>query len=86
MKNTPWLRYLSNLIKIILGQSVNTCTYVHRYNILMAFVNGKKKVETMIKENSQSFIDKWNKKMLFGPKFEETVAKSLLSKSKSNQF
>ena len=49
----------------------------------MAFVHNKKKVETIIKENSQAFIDESNLNMLYDPKFEIVVAKSLSSKSKS---
>ena len=37
---------------ILLEQSVNICTYIRRLNIIMALVNDKKKVETVIKENS----------------------------------
>ena len=57
---------LLDQVLIFLGQSVNTCTYVRQFNILMASVNDKKKVEKMIKENSHVFIDESNSNMLFG--------------------
>ena len=68
---------LLDQVLILLRNSVNNYTYDRRFNILMAFVNSKKKIETMIKENSQDFIDDSNSNMLVGPKFRETVAKSL---------
>ena len=52
----------------------------------MKFVNDKKNVEKIIKENSNVFIDESNSNMLFGLKFEEIVAKSLSSKSKLKEF
>ena len=70
---------------ILLEQSVNNCTYIRRFNIIMALLNDKKKVETVIKENSLAFIDKSISNALFGLKYEETVAKSLPSKSRSKQ-
>ena len=80
------LSHLLDQVLILLGQSVNSCTYTRRFNILMAFINDKKRVEVMMKENADAFIDESNANMLFGPKFEETVAKSLTSKSKSKEF
>ena len=41
----------------------------------MSFMSDKEKVKMMLKENSEAFRD--NEKMLFGPKFEEIVTKSL---------
>ena len=61
-------------VLIFLGQSVNTCTYFCRFNILMAFVNDKKKVEKMIKENSHVFIYESNSNMLVVIKFGNTAA------------
>ena len=43
----------------------------------MAFANHDKKLERMINEKSHTLIDKSNSNLLFGLKFEETVAKSL---------
>ena len=43
---------------------MNTYSYVRGFNILMVFVKHKKKVETMIKENPQAFIDESNSNML----------------------
>ena len=46
----------------------------------MSFISDKEKVKIMLKENAETFRD--NEKILFGPKFEEDIAKSLTSKSK----
>ena len=67
-------------VVLLLGQAVNTCAYIRRFNILMSFIGDKEKVQIMLKENAEAFRD--NEKILFGPKFEEDVAKSLTSKSK----
>ena len=56
-------------------QAVDTLAYIRRFNILMSFMSDKEKVKMMLKENSEAFRD--NEKMLFGPKFEEIVTKSL---------
>ena len=47
-----------------------------KFNILIAFLSDKKKVETLIEENSQTFIYHSNSNMLFGPKFKITESKS----------
>ena len=39
---------LLDKVLILLGQSVNTCKYVQRFDILMTLVNDKKEVETLI--------------------------------------
>ena len=44
----------------------------------------KKKVELMLKENAEALRD--NEKTLYGPKFEEAVAKSLTSTNKLREF
>ena len=49
----------------------------------MSFMSDKKKIEMMLKQNAESFRD--NEKMLFGPKFEDVVAKTLTSKNKSRE-
>ena len=41
----------------------------------MSFVGGKKRVESMLKDNATTFLEAEN--MLFGLKYEEMVAKSL---------
>ena len=43
----------------------------------MAFVKHDKKLERMINEKCHTLIDKLNSNILFGLKFEETVAKWL---------
>ena len=45
----------------------------------MSFVGDKKRVESMTKDNATEFSDAEN--MLFGPKYKELVAKSLMSKN-----
>ena len=57
------LSQLLDQVLILLGESVNTCSYVRGFNILMISVNDKKKVK-MIKQNSQAFIDESNSNML----------------------
>ena len=49
----------------------------------MSFMSDKKKIEMMLKQNAESFRD--NEKKLFGPKFEDVVAKTLTSKNKSRE-
>ena len=48
-------------VLILLGKSLNTCTYVRKLNGLMTFVNDKKNFEQwsqkLIRENSQDLID-----------------------------
>ena len=65
---------------MLLGQAVNTCAYIRRFNILMSLISDKEKIKIMLKENAEAFRN--NEKILFGPKFEEDVAKSLTSKNK----
>ena len=67
-------------VVLLLGQAVNTCVYIRRFNILMSFISDKEKVKIMLKENAEASRD--NEKILFGPKFEEDIAKSLTSKCK----
>ena len=50
----------------------------------MSFIGDKKRVECMLKNNSTAFLDAEN--MLFGPKYEELVAKSLSSKNRSKEL
>ena len=50
----------------------------------MSFVGDKKRVESMLKDNATVFSNAEN--MLFGPKYEELVAKSLSSKTRSKEL
>ena len=50
----------------------------------MSFVGDKKRVESMLKDNATAFSDAGN--MLFEPKYEELMAKSLSSKNKSKEL
>ena len=69
---------------LFLGQAMNSCSYIRRFNVLMSFVGDKKRVESMLKDNATAFSDAGN--MLFGSKYEELVAKSLSSKNKSKEL
>ena len=74
------ISYLMDQVVLFLCQAVNTRAHIRRFNILMSFISDKKKVEMLLKENTEAFRD--NEKTLLGPKFEEVVAKSLASKNK----
>ena len=74
------ISYLMDQVVLFLGQAVNTRAHIRRFNILMSFISDKKKVEMLLKENTEAFRD--NEKTLLGPKFGEAVAKSLASKNK----
>ena len=73
-----------NKVILLLDQAVNRCAYIRRFNVLMLFMNDKKKAEMMLKENAGGFRD--NEKMLFESKFEQVVAKSLTLKNKSREL
>ena len=75
--------YLMDQVFLLLGQVINSFAYIRRFNILMSFMSDKKKIEMMLKQNAESFRD--NEKKLFGPKFEDVVAKTLTSKNKSRE-
>ena len=65
-------------------QDINSCSYISRFNALISFVGDNKRVESMIKDNAPVFSDAEN--MLFGPKYEELVAKSISLKSRSKEL
>ena len=75
---------LFDQVVLLLGQAMNSCSYIRRFNVLMSFVGDKKRVESMLKDNATAFSDACN--MLFGSKYEELVAKSLSSKNKSKEL
>ena len=75
---------LFDQVVLLLGQAMNSCSYIRRFNVLMSFVGDKKRVESMLKDNATAFSDAGN--MLFGSKYEELVAKSLSSKNKSKEL
>ena len=72
------LKLFSQVI-LILGQAINSCSYIRCFNALMSFAEDKKRVEFMLKHNATAFSEANN--MLFGPKYEELGAKSLSSKN-----
>ena len=53
------------------------------FSIAMSFMSYKKSW-MMLRQNAETFRD--NEKMLFGPKFEQVIAKSLISKNKSRKM
>ena len=79
-KLTPLLEIskLFDQVILLLVQTMDSCFYVRRFNVLMAFAGDKKRVESMLKDNTAASPEAKN--MLFGPKYEELVAKSLSSK------
>ena len=75
---------LFDQVILLLGQAMNSCSYIRRFNVLMSFVGNKKRVESMFKDNATAFSDAGN--ILFWPKYEELVAKSLSSKNRSKEL
>ena len=75
---------LFDQVVLLLGQAMNSCSYIRRFNVLMSFVGDKKRVESMLKDNATAFSDAGN--MLFESKYEELVAKSLSSKNRSKEL
>ena len=75
---------LFHQVILLLEQAMNSCSYIRRFNVLISFIGDKKRVESMLKDNATTFLDAEN--MLFGPKYEELVAKSLSSKNRSKEL
>ena len=63
---------------------MNSSSYIRRFNVLMAFVGDKKKVESMLKASATAFSEAEN--MLLGSRYVELVAKSLSSKNRSKEL
>ena len=57
---------LFDQVVLLLGQAMNSCSYIRRFNVLMSFLGDKKRVESMLQDNAAVFSDAWN--MLFGSK------------------
>ena len=84
-KLTPYWKCQNSLTKLFyFFEAMNTCSFIRRFNFLMTFVGDKKRVESMLKDNATVFSNAEN--MLFGPKYEELVAKSLSSKTRSKEL
>ena len=66
---------LFDQVFLLLRQDMNSCSYI---NVLISFHGDKKRVESMLKDHVTVFSEAGN--MLFGPKYEELVAKSLRAK------
>ena len=77
------LKLLHQVI-LLLGQVMNSCSYIRRFNVLMSLVGDTKRIESMLKDSATAFSDAGN--MLFGPKYEELVAKHLSSKNRSKEL
>ena len=75
---------LFNQVILLFGQPVNSSSYIRRFNVLMAFVGDKKKVESMLKASATAFSEAEN--MLLGSRYVELVAKSLSSKNRSKEL
>ena len=75
---------LFDQVILLLGQAMNSCSYIRRFSVLMSFVGDKKRVEYMLEDNSRAFPDAGN--MLLGPKYEKLVAKSLSPKNRSKEL
>ena len=73
---------MSNLfdqIILLLGQAMNSCSYIRRFDVLMScWRQEKSRVYATV------FLEAEN--MLFGPKYEELVAKSSSSKNRSKDL
>ena len=84
-KLTPYWKCQNSLTKLFyFFEAMNTCSFIRRFNFLMSFVGDKKRVKSMLKDNATVFSNAEN--MLFGPKYEELVAKSLSSKTRSKEL
>ena len=75
---------LFDQVILLLGQAMNSCSYIRHFNVLMSSVVYKKRVEFLLKDNATAFSEEKN--MLFGPKYEQLVAKSLSSKNRSKEL
>ena len=60
------LSKLFDQVILLLGQAMNSCSYIRRFNVLMFFVGDKKRVGFMFKDNATAFSDAEN--MSFGPR------------------
>ena len=66
---------LFDQVILLLRQTMNSFSYIRRFNILMSYVGDNKIVEYMLKDNSTAFSVTGN--MLLESKYEKLVAKSL---------
>ena len=74
---------LFDQVILLLRQTMNSYSYIRRFNVLMSFVGDKKIVEYMLKDNSIAFSVTGN--MLLESKYEKLVAKSLEKTQKIDQ-
>ena len=71
-------------VNLLLGQAMNSCSYIWRFNVLMSFFGDNKRVESMLKDKATAFLDAGY--MVFGSKYEELVEKPLSSKNRSKEL
>ena len=85
-KTNPLLEIskLFDQVILLLGQAMNSCSYIRHFNFLMSFVGDKKIIDSMLKDNTTAFSEAEN--MLFGSKYEELMLKSLSSENRSKEF
>ena len=74
---------LFDQVILLLRQTMNSFSYIRRFNILMSYVGDNKIVEYMLKDNSTAFSVTGN--MLLESKYEKLVAKSLGKTQKIDQ-
>lgn len=60
------------------------CSYIRHFNVLMLILEDKKRAESMLKDNATTISEADN--MLFQPRYEELVAKSLGSKNRLEEL
>ena len=58
---------LFDQVIFLLRQATNSCSYIRRFNCLTSFVWGKKRIESMLKDNTTAFSEARN--MLFRRKY-----------------
>ena len=85
-KTNPLLEIskLFDQVILLLGQAMNSCSYIRHFNFLMSFVGDKKRIDSMLKDNTTAFSEAEN--MLFGSKYEELMLKTLNSKNRSKEL
>ena len=69
------------ILLLSLGQAINLCLYIRCFNLLISFVGDKKRADSILKNNATE-----SENMLFEPKYEELVVKSLSAKNRSKEL
>ena len=51
---------LFDQVILLLGQAMNSCSYIRPFNVLLSFVGDKKRAESMLRDNATPFLEaKW---------------------------